>query len=102
MLFKIPTYFTIHNHLIKVIKKEIDDKEENRFGYYDCVKEEIVIFEKVRSDGEPHILSEVQLECSFLHELIHCLQWHVKGMTNEQDAQSYAGLILEFIKSNDN
>lgn len=41
---KIPSQFIIHGHTIKVIQKELDNKEENRYGYYDSVKEEIIIF----------------------------------------------------------
>ena len=40
----IPSKFTIHGHEIKVIQREIDNKEDNRYGYYDNTREEIVIF----------------------------------------------------------
>lgn len=65
---KIPKQFTIHGHEIKVIQKEID-LEDNRYGYYDSVREEIVIFNKVKSSGEPILLTQTQLEASFWHEL---------------------------------
>lgn len=95
----IPTQFTIHGHTIKVIQREIDNKEDNRYGYYDSVKEEIVIFNQVRSDGEPTLLTDIQLEATFFHELMHCFQWHIKGQTDEWEAQSYSGLLIEFLKS---
>lgn len=66
---KIPSQFIIHGHTIKVIQKELDNKEENRYGYYDSVKEEIIIFQKVRSDDEPVSLTETQIEATFFHEL---------------------------------
>lgn len=96
---KIPEQFTIHGHTVKVLQKDIDTVDDNRFGYYDSVKEEIVVFNKVRSDGEPVTLTETQVESTFYHELMHCFQWHIKGETDEQEAQSYSGLIIEFLKT---
>lgn len=96
---KIPKQFTILGHTVTVIQKEIDSYNENRYGYYDSVKEEIVIFRKVRSDDIAIPLTDVQLETTFWHELIHCFQWHIKGYTDEFEAQSYAGLIVEFLET---
>lgn len=96
---KIPKQFIIHGHTITVVQKEIDSYDENRYGYYDSVKEEIVIFKKVRSDDVAIPLTDVQLEATFWHELIHCFQYHIKGETNEYEAQSYSGLIIEFLKT---
>lgn len=95
----IPTQFTIHGHTVKVIRKEIDNREDNRYGYYDSVKEEIVVFNQVRSNDEPFLLTDIQIEATFLHELMHCFQWHIKGQTDEWEAQSYSGLLIEFLKS---
>ncbi len=96
---KIPKQFTVHGHTIKVIQKEIDTKEDNRYGYYDSVKEEIVIFNKVRSGDEPVSLTDIQIEFTFWYEVIHTFQWHIKGATDEWEAQSYAGLMIELIKT---
>lgn len=96
---KIPKQFTIHGHTVKVIQKEIDSKEDNRYGYYDSVREEIIIFNKVRVDGEPVDLIDTQIQATFLHELIHCFQWHIKGCTDEWEAQSYSGLMVEFLQT---
>lgn len=98
---KIPKHFTIHGHEIKVILKEIDNKEDNRYGYYDSAKEEIVIFNKVRSNEEPVILNNTQIEATFWHEVMHAFQWHIKGQTDECEAQSYAGLMIELIKTSE-
>lgn len=98
-MIKIPKQFTIHGHIIKVIQREIDGKEDNRYGYYDSVREEIVIFNKVRSDGEPVLLSDTQIEATFWRELFHCFQWHIKGQTDEWEAQSYSGLMIELIRT---
>ena len=80
-------------------QKEIDSKEDNRYGYYDSVREEIIIFNKVRVDGEPVDLIDTQIQATFLHELIHCFQWHIKGCTDEWEAQSYSGLMVEFLQT---
>lgn len=96
---KIPKRFIIHGHTITVIQKEIDSYNENRYGYYDSVKEEIILFKKVRSGEVAIPLTDVQLEATFWHELIHCFQWHAKGETNESEAQSYSGLMIEFVRT---
>ena len=96
---KIPEQFIIHGHIVKVIQKEIDTIGDNNYGYYDDVKEEIIIFRKVRSGEEPVTLTETQIEATFWHELIHCFQYHTKGEYNEQEAQSYSGLLIEFFKT---
>lgn len=94
----IPESFIIHGHAINIYVLEVDT-EDNRYGYYDSVKEEIVIFKKVYSSGVLCSLSETQILHTFFHELIHAFQWHLKGDTDEQEAQSYAGLMMEFINS---
>ena len=96
---KIPEQFIIHGQVIKIIQKEIDNIDDNRYGYYNSVKEEIVIFHKVMADGEPITLTDTQIEATFWHELVHCFQWHIKGQTDEWEAQSYSGLIIEFLKT---
>lgn len=95
---KLPEHFIIHGHRINVYQKEID-LEDNRYGYYDSVREEIVIFHKLKTEGEVVTLSQDQIEHSFWHEVIHAFQWHIKGTTDEWEAQSYAGLIIEFLKT---
>lgn len=95
----IPKEFTIHGHLIKVIYKDIDDCFSNRYGYYDSIREEIVVFKKAWSSSDQVELTETQQFATFLHELIHCFQWHIKGETNECEAQSYAGLIIEYLNT---
>ena len=95
---KIPKQFTIHGHKIKVSVKEVDPVD-TRYGYYDSVREEIVIFEKVKVDGEAIPLTQTQIEATFAHELVHAFQWHIKGETDEWEAQSYSGLIIEYLKT---
>ncbi len=96
---KIPRKFIIHGHTITVTQKEIDNKEDNRYGYYDSVREEIIVFRKVRIDSEAVETTETQMLATFLHELFHCFQWHIKGETDEWEAQSYSGLMIEFLQT---
>ena len=95
---KIPEQFIIHGQVVKVIQKEIDSINGNRYGYYDSVKEEIILFRKVRSDEEVITLTDTQIEATFWHELIHCFQWHIKGQTDEWEAQSSSGVLFLFFK----
>lgn len=95
----IPEQFTIHGHDIKVVYKEKDNYEDNRFGYYDSVKEEIVLFRKLHSQGEYTTITETQLEATFLHELFHAFQWHSTGNIDEAQSQTYSGLMIEFFKT---
>lgn len=95
---KIPKHFIIHGHNINVYQREID-LEDNRYGYYDSVREEIVVFNKIKSNGDTVSLTQTQIESTFWHELMHAFQWHIKGETDEWEAQSYAGLMIEFIKT---
>lgn len=95
---KIPKHFVIHGHDINVYQREID-LEDNRYGYYDSVREEIVVFNKIKSNGETIALTQTQIESTFWHELMHAFQWHIKGETDEWEAQSYAGLMIEFLKT---
>lgn len=32
---------------------------------------------------------------------MHAFQWHIKGQTDEWEAQSYAGLMIELIKTSE-
>lgn len=67
---KIPREFIIHGHVVKVTQREIDSISDNRYGYYNSAKEEIVIFRKVRSNEEVITLTDTQIEATFYHELI--------------------------------
>lgn len=94
---KIPTEFIIHGHVIKVII--CSELENEKFGDYDCVKEEIRIAENIRRDSELIPLLRHQIECTFLHELIHAIQWHSGKEFSEQEAQTYSGILYEFLNT---
>lgn len=95
---QIPSKFTIFGQTINVITKEID-LDDNRYGYWNDVTNEIVIFRSVRVDGETLVLSREQLAHTFWHEYRHAVQSFTLGKCDEQDAQSFASAMIELIKS---
>ena len=58
-----------------------------------------MIIKKLRSGNEIIEINETQYESSFWHEFFHAIQWHAKGCIDEFEAQTYAGLMIEFLKS---
>jgi hypothetical protein len=95
---KLPKSFVIHGHTITVNIVEFCD-DPSVFGTYNDVTEEITIATKIMDGTKIHELSQIQIEHTFLHELIHCFQFHVKGEFDEGEAQAYSGLLIEFFKT---
>lgn len=96
---KIPKQFTIHGHTINIRVVEVDEK--NRYGYYDNVREEILIARKVKSGGVLVELTDLQIEATFWHEVFHAFQWHITGDADEIEAQSFSGLMIEFLRTSE-
>lgn len=93
-----PKKFELGGQVITVRIEDID-KAENRFGYYNSIKEEIVIFKHVNDDGSKVELSESQLMDSLFHEVFHSFQYHSKGDTFEEESATYASFMTQFFKS---
>lgn len=96
-MIKIPSKFTIHCHEIKVVI--VPELDSGDYARYDNVKEEITVASGMRDGAELISLSETQILASFLHELIHAFQWHSGKEFSEEEAQTYSGLLLEFLKT---
>lgn len=94
---RIPKQFILHGHTISV--REVEKLKSNAFGEYDNTKELITIAHKVESDDELVTLTNEQVEHTFWHEVIHVFQWHSKGKYDEAEAQVYAGLMIELLKT---
>ena len=94
---KIPTEFSLQGHPIKV--NMYDEIENGLFGDYDCAKEVIRIAKNIRRDSELIPLNETQIMASFIHEFIHALQWHSGHEFSEIEAQTYSGMIIEFLNT---
>ena len=94
---KIPTEFIIHGHTIKV--KKVSETDRNNFGHYDDAREEIIIAENIREGKELIPLTETQILATFFHELVHVMQWHSGKEYDEREAQTYSGMLIEFLKT---
>lgn len=94
---KIPNEFVFHGHVIKV--KRVSETDLNNFGYYNDAREEIVLAENIRDGKDLIPLTETQILATFLHELIHAMQWHSGVEYDEREAQTYSGLLIEFLNS---
>lgn len=94
---RIPKQFILHGHTISV--REVEKLKSNAFGEYDNTRELITIAHKVESDDELVTLTNEQVEHTFWHEVIHVFQWHSKGKYDEAEAQVYAGLMMELLKT---
>lgn len=97
MMIKIPKKFTIHCHEITV--NIVPELEDGNYGEYNNIIEEIRIAENMREGSKLIPLSETQKLATFLHELIHCMEWHCGKPYDEQEAQSYSGMLLEFLNT---
>lgn len=93
-----PEKFELGGQVITIRVEDIDEAE-NRFGYYNSVKEEIVIFKHVNDEEDKVELSESQLMDTLLHEVFHSFQYHSKGETSEAESATYASFMTQFLKS---
>ncbi len=95
---KIPESFTINTQLVKI---EIVPKLQcSKFGEYNSITDTIKIAETITDEeGETVTLTEEQKLNTFIHELLHVFQWHANGETDETQSSTYAGYIIEFLKS---
>lgn len=97
-MMKIPEKFTINLQEIKIVL--VDTIEDRLFGQYDCIKDTIKLAKYIKDDeGEKIKLTEEQMLNTFFHEMLHAFQWHAKGDTSESESSTYAGYLVEFIKS---
>lgn len=95
---KIPEKFTINSQEIKI---EIVDKLQNQdFGEFNCITNIIKIAEYVEDDNKDLIkLKDEQILNTLIHEILHVYQWYSTGEYDEIQSNTYAGYIVEFLKS---
>lgn len=94
---QIPNKFTIFG--CQVIVEMVDFIEGNKYGTYNDATDRITIARNVKIDGKTVKLSQLQIENTFWHEVIHAWQFYIKGTTDEWEASSYSGAIIELIRS---
>lgn len=96
---KIPEKFIINHHEITV---KYEEDLVDKFGYYDPVDLSIHLGKSVISDSGKSInLTEVQINNTYLHELIHVFQ-HMSGMEyDEVQAQTFANFLYDYFLNNE-
>lgn len=94
----IPESFTINSQEIKI--NVIKHLSNNNFGEYNCITDVVTIATHVEDDNKDLIaLKEEQILNTLVHEVLHAFQWHSAGETDEVQSSTYAGYIIEFLKS---
>jgi hypothetical protein len=95
----IPKSFIIHGHTVTVNIVEFCENP-TEFGNYNDAAEKITVATSVKDENDKVVeLTQTQIEHTFWHELIHCFQFHIKGSCDETEAQSFAGLLVEFFNT---
>lgn len=94
----IPEKFTINTQEIKI--EQVDSLPDQEFGKYNTITDVIKIATCVKDDeGTLVKLTEEQILNTLFHEVLHAFQWYATGDTDEIQSSTYAGYILEFLKS---
>lgn len=95
---KIPEKFTINSQEIKI---EVVDRLQNQdFGEFNCITNVIKIAKCVEDDNKDLIkLKDEQILNTLIHEILHVYQWYSTGEYDEPQSCTYAGYIVEFLKS---
>ncbi len=95
---KIPDKFTINSQEIKI--EVVDTLPNQDFGDYNSITDVIRIATHVEDDNKDLIkLKDEQILNTLIHEVLHVFQWHSCGEYSEQESNTYAGYIIEFLKS---
>lgn len=95
---KIPEKFTINSQEIKI--EVVDKLQDQDFGEFNCITNVIKIAEYVEDDNKDLIkLKDEQILNTLIHEILHVYQWCSTGEYDETQSNTYAGYIVEFLKS---
>lgn len=96
---KIPEYFTINTQRVSVVLKD-EPSSQRRFGEFNSLTSTITIYTVVRGeDGNITNLSNEQILNTFFHEVFHAWQWYSGHDDSEVEASTYAGYMIEFLRS---
>ena len=93
MKFKIPKKFKIANNWITVNVEEY--LPNNDYGIYNDAKQLIRIAKTVTANDETIQLTEEQILNTFMHEFVHCMQFHFDNDVTEAQAQVFANFLCE-------
>ena len=93
---RIPEKFTINSQEITV--ELVNTPPSQNVGEEGWITDKIKLATNVKDDDGTVIpLKEEQIENTFWHELLHAFQWHSKGDFSEEESNTYAGYLLEFL-----
>lgn len=94
----LPESFTINTQTINIIY--VDKLETNRFGDFNSITNEIRVAKSVKDeDGEYHKLKDEQILNTLFHEIFHAWQFYSGHEMNEDEPCTYAGYMIEFLRS---
>lgn len=93
----IPEFFTINGQKINI--ELVNSLPGQVYGEFNSVTNTIKVASSIIEDNEVYQLSEEQILNTLIHEVLHAFQWFSTGDTDEIQSSTYAGYILEFLKS---
>ena len=95
---EIPEKFTIAGHEVKV--DILDKVEGNLYGYFSDAALTIKLARTIDAQCEGLIkLTPIQIQNTFLHEMVHAMQFFAGEKYDEEKAQVYANFLQEIINS---
>lgn len=95
---KIPNKFKIAGFEINVKFVEITD--DNSYGYWSDPENTIYLAKNISiSPGTLVVLTDRQIQNTFLHELAHVFQFYSGKDYDEVDANIFANFMLEFLET---
>ena len=96
---KIPKQFCIAGGK-KINVKVVDNIDDySTYGNFSAVFSTIKLARKVKCDGKTVIVNREDLERTFLHELIHCMNYFYNCETDENIAQTFSNFVYEYLKT---
>lgn len=93
----LPSTFTIFGNTVTI--EIVDKTDENQYGYWDDVNEKIVIALNVKGADGWIKLRDDQILSTFLHEMIHSMQWYSGIEYSEVEASTYSNMLMEILRS---
>ena len=93
----LPKQFTLCGQPVTV--EVVEQLEDGAYGDFNDAKELIRVAKTVKVEKEVVQLSRTQMENTFWHEVFHAFQWRSKGEYDETESTTYAGFMVELIRS---
>lgn len=94
---KIPNTFNCAGFTIKI--KIVDYTETNGYANFNDSTNTIKIAKFIKCDGKRIALTKQQQINSFFHELMHCWQFYSGKPFSEEEAQTTANFMQEYVET---